>query len=116
MAPTIVVANDGTPLLITGAGGGSRIISAVFQVISNVVDYRMDLPSAVAAPRLHHQHLPDVLDLERGFSTDVREVLRRMGHRIQLVEKNAYATSILRVGAEWVGVCDPRVGGYASGH
>ena len=116
MAPTIVVERDGTPLLITGAGGGSRIISAVFQVISNVVDYGMDLPSAVAAPRLHHQHLPDVLDLERGFSTDLRDALQRIGHRIQLVEKNAYATSILRVGAGWVGVYDPRVGGYATGY
>jgi gamma-glutamyltranspeptidase/glutathione hydrolase len=116
MAPTIVVAKDGTPLLITGAGGGSRIISAVFQVISNVVDHGMDLPSAVAAPRLHHQHLPDVLELERGFSTDLREVLQRMGHHIQLVEKNAYSTSILRVDAGWVGVYDPRVGGYAMGY
>jgi gamma-glutamyltranspeptidase/glutathione hydrolase len=116
MAPTIVVAKDGTPLLITGAGGGSRIISAVFQMISNVVDHGMDLPSAVAAPRLHHQHLPDVLELERGFSTDLREVLQRMGHHIQLVEKNAYSTSILRVDAGWVGVYDPRVGGYAMGY
>lgn len=116
MAPTIVFARDGTPLLITGAGGGSRIISAVFQVISNVVDYGMDLPSAVAAPRLHQQHLPDVLDLERGFSTDLRDALQRIGHRVQLVDKNAYATSIMRVGAGWVGVNDPRVGGYATGY
>lgn len=117
MAPTIVVARDGTLLLVTGAGGGSRIISAVWQVMSNVIDHGMDLPTAIAAPRLHHQHLPDVLALERGgFSADERGALERLGHRVQLVEKNAYVTSILRVGTQWVGVNDPRVGGYVTGH
>jgi gamma-glutamyltranspeptidase/glutathione hydrolase len=117
MAPTIVVGRDGGPLLVTGAGGGSRIISAVFQVLSNVVDHRMDLASAVAAPRLHHQHLPDAIAVERGgFSAAERGALERRGHAIQLVEQNAYATSILRVSGEWVGVWDARVGGYASGY
>ena len=116
MAPTVVVGKDGAPLLITGAGGGSRIISAVFQLISNVIDHGMDLPSAVAAPRLHHQHLPDSIALEGGFTADERHALERLGHNIKLVEKNGYATSILRVGREWVGVSDPRVGGLASGH
>ena len=117
MAPTIVVGKEGLPLLITGAGGGSRIISAVFQVMSNVIDHGMDLSSAVAAPRMHHQHLPDAIDLERsGFSAETQAALRRLGHSIQLVDKNAYVTPILRMGTGWIGVNDPRVGGHAAGH
>src|ERR1700690_812313 len=52
MTPTIVL-KDGKPILVTGSPGGSRIISAVLQVIVNVLDYHMDVAAAVAAPRLH---------------------------------------------------------------
>src|SRR4051812_20798889 len=69
MAPTIVL-KDGKPVLVTGSPGGSRIISAVLQVIVNVLDYDMDVASAVAAPRLHHQWLPDEVRVERGFADD----------------------------------------------
>jgi gamma-glutamyltranspeptidase/glutathione hydrolase len=117
MAPTIVVGRNGLPLLVTGAGGGSRIISAVFQVMSNVLDHGMDLSSAVAAPRMHHQHLPDSIDLERhSFSEETQAALKRLGHSIHLVDKNAYVTPILRMGSGWVGVNDPRVGGHAAGY
>ena len=67
MSPTIVL-KDGKPVLVTGSPGGSRIISAVLQVIVNVIDYKMDVAAAVAAPRLHHQWLPDeVRDREADF-------------------------------------------------
>ena len=49
MSPTIVL-KDGKPVLVTGTPGGSRIISAVLQIVVNVLDYRMDVAAAVAAP------------------------------------------------------------------
>ena len=58
MSPTIVL-KDGKPVLVTGSPGGSRIISAVLQVVVDVIDYRMDIAAAVAAPRVHHQWMPD---------------------------------------------------------
>jgi len=58
MSPTIVL-KDGKPVLVTGSPGGSRIISTVLQVVVNVLDYNMDVAAAVAAPRLHHQWLPE---------------------------------------------------------
>ena len=70
MSPTIVL-KDGRPVLVTGSPGGSRIISTVLQVIVNVLDYHMDVASAVAAPRLHHQWLPDEVRIEHGFPDDV---------------------------------------------
>ena len=69
MSPTIVL-KDGKPVLVTGSPGGSRIISTVLQVIVNVIDHRMDVADAVAAPRLHHQWLPDEVRIERGFAAD----------------------------------------------
>ena len=69
MSPTIVL-KDGKPVLVTGSPGGSRIISTVLQVIVNVLDYGMDVAAAVAAPRLHHQWLPDEVRIEAGFSED----------------------------------------------
>ena len=58
MTPTIVLKN-GKPFLVTGSPGGSRIITAVLQVLLNVIDHRMTIAEAVQAPRIHHQWLPD---------------------------------------------------------
>ena len=57
-------------MLVTGTPGGSRIITTVLQVILNVIDFGMNVADAVAAPRIHHQWLPDELRVERGFSAD----------------------------------------------
>ena len=59
MSPTIVLDPKGQLLLVTGARGGPRIISATSQIILNVIDHRMTLADAMSAPRLHHQSLPD---------------------------------------------------------
>ena len=67
MSPTIVL-KDGKPVLVTGTPGGSRIISAVLQIVVDVLDYKMDVAAAVAAPRVHHQWMPDEVRVERGFS------------------------------------------------
>src|SRR5437660_9595261 len=81
MSPTIVL-KDGKPVLVTGSPGGSRIISTVLQVIVNVVDYQMDVGAAVAAPRLHHQWLPDEVRVERGFADQTLAALKARGHVI----------------------------------
>ncbi len=66
MTPTIVL-KDGKPFLITGAPGGSRIISAVLEVVTNVIDFHMPIDRAVSAPRLHHQWQPDEVLRRAGF-------------------------------------------------
>jgi gamma-glutamyltranspeptidase / glutathione hydrolase len=110
MSPTIVL-KDGKPVLVTGSPGGSRIISTVLQVIVNVLDYHMDVAAAVAAPRLHHQWLPDVVRVERGFADDALAELRAKGHQVvdQLGQTSANSIAVTPNGL--LGAPDPRTRG-----
>src|SRR5262249_53124291 len=85
MAPTIVLEND-RPVLVVGAAGGPRIISATLQTILNVLDFRMPLKKALEAPRIHHQWLPDELAVESAIPPLTRKSLQKLGHKEQ--EKN----------------------------
>ncbi|MBX6363321.1 MAG: gamma-glutamyltransferase [Gemmatimonadetes bacterium] len=117
MTPTIVLDEDGRPLLVTGARGGPRIISATFDVLSNVLDYGMDVAAAVNAPRIHHQHLPDILYYEEhGLTPATIQALEAMGHKVEPRDGVANAPSILRRGGVWTAWADPRSGGAADGY
>jgi gamma-glutamyltranspeptidase/glutathione hydrolase len=110
MSPTIVL-KDGKPVLVTGSPGGSRIISTVLQVIVNVLDYHMDVAAAVAAPRLHHQWLPDEVRIERGFGEETLDALRAKGHRIVEPMGQTSANSIAVTPSGLFGAPDPRTRG-----
>ena len=69
MTPTLVF-KDGKPVIATGSPGGSTIITVVLQQLLNVLDFNMNLAEATAAPRIHHQWLPDRVWLEEGISPD----------------------------------------------
>jgi gamma-glutamyltranspeptidase / glutathione hydrolase len=110
MSPTIVL-KDGKPVLVTGSPGGSRIISTVLQVIVDVLDYHMDVEAAVAAPRLHHQWLPDEVRIERGFPDDVIAALRAKGHTLVEPMGQTSANSIAVTESGLLGAPDPRTRG-----
>lgn len=80
MTPTIVFDKKGKPLIATGSPGGSTIITIVLQMIVNMIDYDMGVAEATAAPRIHHQWLPDIIYYESGISADTLEILKGMGH------------------------------------
>ncbi|PHQ23955.1 gamma-glutamyltransferase [Marinobacter guineae] len=81
MSPTIVK-KDGKNVLVTGSPGGSRIITTTLQVILNVVDHGMNIQTAVSAPRMHHQWLPDEIRIEQGISPDTIRLLEERGHKV----------------------------------
>lgn len=110
MTPTIVL-KDGKVVLITGSPGGSRIISAVLQVIVDVLDFELDAAHAVAAPRLHQQWLPEDVRVERGFPEDVLAGLRAKGHLIAEPLGQTSANSIAAIDGGWLGAPDPRTRG-----
>lgn len=113
MSPTIVL-KDGKPVLVTGSPGGSRIISTVLQVIVNVLDYDMNIAAAVAAPRLHHQWLPDEVRIENGFPGETVAALKAMGHRIVEPMGQTSANSIAVTLDALLGAPDPRTRGAAA--
>jgi gamma-glutamyltranspeptidase/glutathione hydrolase len=82
MVPTIVL-KDGKPFLVLGTPGGSTIITAVLQVMLNVMDFGMNIQDAVDFPRVHHQWKPDHLYFERGISPDTIALLKKSGYTIE---------------------------------
>jgi len=89
MSPSVVLDPAGELFFVSGTPGGPTIISTVFQTISNVIDYGMNVAQAINAPRLHHQHLPDQISIEAdGLSADIIAGLELLGHLV--VERGGY--------------------------
>lgn len=90
IAPTIITKN-GKLAFVMGAPGGSTIPSQLVGVISNVIDYGMDIQLAVDSPRIHMQWLPDRIFLEPyTLSKDTEALLEKMGY--QFVDGSPYGT------------------------
>ena len=81
-----IVTRDGKLFLVIGSPGGPRIITTVFQVFTDVVDFHKDLQTAVDAPRFHQQWLPDEVYVETTFPPGVQDALKRMGYEIKMQE------------------------------
>jgi gamma-glutamyltranspeptidase/glutathione hydrolase len=116
MTPTIVL-KDGKPFLVTGSPGGSRIITAVLQVVVDVIDRGLDIASAVSAPRVHNQWMPDQVFAEPGVSPDVLATLEARGDKVVATRPYTSATSIMVTPEGFVGAADPRTrGALAAGY
>ena len=117
MTPTIVTGPDDKVELVVGAAGGPTIITAVFQILSNVVDFGFDAATAVNAPRFHHQHLPDVVAYEEsGIDPATLKALGSMGYDLKERGHLADAPSIGGGPGGWIGAPEPRRrGAYAAG-
>ena len=110
MSPSIV-ARDGALVAVIGTPGGRTIINTTLQLILNMVDFGMSITEAVAAPRIHHQWLPDRIRVEsEGILAEVQSQLEQMGHIVQVGGRQGSANSIgvdLTTG-ERIGAPDPR--------
>jgi gamma-glutamyltranspeptidase/glutathione hydrolase len=107
MSPTLVL-KDGKPFLVTGSPGGSRIITTTLQIIMNVIDHGMNIAEATAAPRIHHQWLPDELRIEEGLSPDTVALLEQKGHTVALKDTMGSTQSIMATEDGLYGSSDPR--------
>ncbi len=108
MTPVIVFA-DGEPWFATGSPGGSKIITAVLQMIVNMIDHGLNIADAMHRPRMHHQWYPDRLEVEAGFGVDTIQLLEERGHKI-VVKESTY-TSLQTVAYRdglFRGAADPR--------
>ena len=81
MAPSMVFNKEGQLTLITGSPGGSYIPAAILRVISGVVDFNLNIGEATMLPRVHKDWPYTGLDYENTISSDVINILDRMGHK-----------------------------------
>ena len=105
MTPTLVFEND-KPFLAIGSPGGSRIITAVLQIILNVVDFKHSLEEATASKRIHHQWYPDDIDIEENYK-QLNELLD-LGYDVDIIDTATCTQSIMISNGEFLGVSDLR--------
>ena len=105
MTPTIVFDND-EPFLAIGSPGGSRIITAVLQIILNVIDFEQSLEEATDSKRVHHQWYPDDIDIEETYN-QINELMD-LGYKIDIIDTATCTQSIMIDDGEFIGVSDLR--------
>jgi gamma-glutamyltranspeptidase/glutathione hydrolase len=116
MTPTIVL-KHGKPYIVTGSPGGSRIITAVLQVLLNVIDHHMSIAQAVQAPRIHHQWLPDETMVEAGVPANIVNALEARGHKVTVWPPFTSVNSIMVTPHGLIGAADTRTrGALAAGY
>lgn len=108
MSPTIVFKDD-KPFLVTGSPGGSRIITTVLQIISNVIDHEMNIAEATHAPRIHDQWTPDEIRVEHALNADTVRLLENMGHKVARKAAMGSTQSIMVTPNGLYGASDPRI-------
>ena len=108
MSPTIIL-KDNEVYMVVGSPGGTRIITTVLQVISNVIDHGMNAKEALCSPRFHMQWQPDEIRVEKEtLVKDVREKLENMGYKISVKPYMGDANLIIKDGDTLYGAKDPR--------
>ena len=114
MTPTIVM-KDGKPFLALGSPGGPTIINTVLEMIVNVIDFHMNVQDAVNWPRFHHQHLPDEVRVEPGYSPDTVAILEKNGYTVRRTNAQGEVAAIAFANGWLEGAADPRTEGTAAG-
>ena len=115
MSPTIVL-KRGKPVLSVGAAGGPTIISQTLLTIIYTIDFNMSLEASLAAPRFHHQWVPDELRIERKVRSEVLAGLTRLGHKVVPQDSLGAAQAVAAEGEALIAEHDPRSEGKSAGY
>ena len=94
MAPTLVFDESDKPLLITGSPGGKLIPAAILRLITGIIDFDLNIGNATMLPRIHKDWPYRGLDYETNISTDSLNILKEMGHKIELSKTMGSTQSI----------------------
>ena len=116
MSPTIVLNPQGMPFMTVCAAGGPKIITQVVLAISNVIDLKDDLLTALKCLRFHHQWSPDELWIEKTFDPSVIKGLEAIGYRLKLANPEGACNAIVIQNGNLSGESEPRLTGKAAGN
>lgn len=116
----LILERDGQVVLALGAAGGSRIITAVADMVLKLMVLHMEPVEAMNSCRLHHQLIPEAILAEHRCDRELLAGLSRMGHPIIVMSKEQYASCVnlilKRSDGGMTPVSDPRKGGLAAGY
>jgi gamma-glutamyltranspeptidase/glutathione hydrolase len=124
MGPLILF-KGGSPRLVLGSPGGTRIFSSLTQIVINVLEFGMDLDTAIESPRFFFSSVngrPRPISVEPRIPAEIRAALQAMGHEIQVREDydkyfgGAQALMLFRSPRKIVGAADSRRDGVAAGY
>ena len=124
MSPTVVLKPDGSPFLVLGTPGGSRIFSGVAEVISRVIDSKMDLHTAISVPKIWNCSNKNNLQYEnplKGYeqyalTDETIAKLTEMGHgELKTAASGAFQCIMFMDDGTLYGTADPRQDGKAVG-
>ena len=124
MSPTVVLKPDGSPFLVLGTPGGSRIFSGVAEVISRVIDSKMDLHTAISVPKIWNCSNKNNLQYEKplkgyeqyALTDETIAKLTEMGHgELKTAASGAFQCIMFMDDGTLYGTADPRQDGKAVG-
>lgn len=120
-SPVILTTNEGKVFLVTGAAGGSKIITSTVRSIIDVVDFALTPDASVNQPRMHHQLLPNFLMMEDGNDARMIEEMGKRGHKVKVMDPGRFYAAVSMVqcrrdDGRLYAAADPRKGGDVSGH
>jgi gamma-glutamyltranspeptidase / glutathione hydrolase len=108
MTPTIALDDTGRVRVVVGAAGGPTIITAVAQVLMNVVDWKLSAQDAIAAPRIHHQWFPELLGAEPAIGVDVTAGLGTHGQKVKTFPHIGTVNLLVRTDTGIEAAAEPR--------
>ena len=114
MSPVMVFNQDGRLRLVVGSPGGSRIINYVAQTLIGVLDWQLDIQSAIDLPKITNRN--KVTTLEKGTELEkYQSYFESLGHKVFIRDLNSGLHGIELVGGQLVGGADPRREGIVLG-
>jgi gamma-glutamyltranspeptidase/glutathione hydrolase len=107
MSPTFVL-KDGKPILAVGAAGGPTIITQTVGNIIGMLDLGLTVDAALAAPRVHHQWVPETLRLEGTWPSEVRARLEQLGHKLNVTDEFGGSNAVAWEDGVFTAASEPR--------
>jgi gamma-glutamyltranspeptidase/glutathione hydrolase len=104
----MIVFKDDKPWLVTGTPGGGYIIATMVQMLSNVIDFRLNVAEAAVRPRMNQAGGDGALELEQGYSPDIVPLLEAKGHKVRPSNTMGSVQSIMVEGDRFMGAADTR--------